>query len=69
MGENICYVLIFCGVVLSAGVSGWYVYVRYVYVFRLVEIDLCYLQFGFLYVNAGRYIYRRVCYVVFNQCD
>ena len=47
MSESICYVLIFGRVVLSGGVSGWYIYFRYVDVFRLVEINLCYLQFGF----------------------
>ena len=58
MGESI-YVLIFCRVVLSGGV----------YVFELVEMDLCYLQFSFLYVNADWYIFGRVRYVVLYQCD
>ena len=62
MGESICYVL-------SGGVSGWYIYVRYVDVFEFVEKNLCYLQFGFLYVDVGGYTFGRVCYVVFYQCD
>ena len=45
------------------------IYVRYVDVFGLVEIDICYLQFGFLYVDVGWYIFGRVCYVVIYQCD
>ena len=47
------FVLIFCGVVLSSFVSGWYIYVRYVDVFSFVEMDLGNLQFGFLYVDVG----------------
>ena len=27
MSERVCYVLIICGVVLSGGVSGWYIYI------------------------------------------
>ena len=68
MSESICHILIF-GVVLSVDVSGWYIYVRYVEVFGLVEMDLCYLQFGILYVNVGWYMFERICYVVFYQCD
>ena len=67
--ESICYVLIFCGVVLSDGVSSWYVYVLYVYVFRLIEMNLCSLQFGFLHANAGWHVFGRACYVVFYQWD
>ena len=55
--------------VCSGCVSGWYIYVRYVDVFGLVEMDLCYLQFGFLYVDVGWYMFGRVCYVVLYQCD
>ena len=43
--------------------SGWYVYVHSVDVFELVEVDLC-LQFGFLYVNAGWYMFGCVCHVL-----
>ena len=64
MHESVCYVLIFYGAFLSGGVSGWYIYVHYVDVFRLVKMDLCYLQFSFLYVDVGWYIFRCVCYVV-----
>ena len=46
--------------VLSGGVSGWYMYVCYVDVFELVEMYLCYLQFGFLYVDVGWYMFGRV---------
>ena len=27
------------------------------------------LQFGFMHVNTGWYVFGRVCYVVFFQCD
>ena len=60
---------IFYGMVLSGGVSGWYIYVCYVDVFGLVEMDLFYLQFGFQYVDVGSYMFRRVCYAVLYQCD
>ena len=56
MSESICYVLSFCGAILSDGVSGWYIYVRYIDVFGLSETDLYYLQFGFLCVNVGCYM-------------
>ena len=61
---SICYVSIFCGVVLSV-VSLCGMYTFYVDVFGLVEMDLCYLQFGF----SGWYMFGRVCYVVVYQCD
>ena len=46
MSKSICYILILCGVVLTGGVSGWHVYVRYEYVLGLVEMDL-YSSFAF----------------------
>ena len=39
------------------------------YVFGMVEMEFCYLQLGFLYANAGWYMFGRVCYVDFYQRD
>ena len=55
--------------VLSSCVSGWYIYVRYVHVLSFVEMDLCNLQFSFLYADVGWYMFGRVCHVVLYQCD
>ena len=52
--------------------GGIYKLLDYVDVLGLIEMDLCYLQFDFLCVNVGWYMFGHVCYhcyVVCYKCD
>ena len=52
MSESVCYVLVFSGVLRVCGVYRWNVYVGYVKVFVLSEINLDDLEFCFVCVDA-----------------
>ena len=66
MSEGVCYVLVFSGVLWVCCVCGWYVYVGYVEVFVLCEVNFSDLEFCLVCIDVVRNVERCVGYALFN---
>lgn len=66
MVESVCDVLIFCGMILTCYVSGWYVYVGSIDMFGFLEMDLCDLKLCFFCASMLVSMYSGVYVMLFS---